>query len=111
MLLVVSFKLTTTNMLRTLLASIWFTYFTTIVGCLFFSGFIIRYYGDTCGINIYRPDTWFTTLVFMGSPYCRILNQIGMISGNIMENIWFHVLATVMSRVVIWIPFASSSRE
>lgn len=74
------------NMLPTVINSIWFAYFATIVVCLFFSGFIIRYYGETCGINIYRPDTWMTTLALMGSPYCRILNQIGQISGNIMDS-------------------------
>jgi len=92
-------------MLSSVLNSIWFAYFATIVACLFFSGFIIRYYGETCGINIYRPDTWMTTLALMGSPYCRILNQIGQISGNIMENLWIHVIATSMTRVALWIPF------
>ena len=93
-------------MLGSLLNSIWFMYFLTIISCLFFSGFVIRYYGETCGINIYRLDTWTTTLALMGSPYCRILNQIGQISGNIMENLWIHVMATMMSRIVLWIPFA-----
>ncbi len=93
------------NMLSSLLNSIWFMYFATILGCLFFSGFIISYYGETCGINIYRPDTWVTTLALMGSPYCRALNQIGQISGNIMENLWIHVIATGMTRIALWIPF------
>jgi len=93
------------DMLSSVLNSIWFAYFSTIVVCLFFSGFVIRHYGDTCGINIYRPDTWATTLVLMGSPYCRMLNQIGQISGNIMENLWIHVIATGMTRVALWIPF------
>jgi len=93
------------DMLGSVLNSIWFAYFGTIIVCLFFSGFIIRHYGDTCGINIYRPDTWATTLALMGSPYCRMLNQIGQISGNIMENLWIHVIATGMTRVALWIPF------
>jgi hypothetical protein len=93
-------------MIRAILNSIWTTYLLTIICCLFFSGFIIRYYGDTCGINIYRPDTWVTTLALMGSPYCKTLNYIGQISGSIMENLWIHLIATGMSRIVIWVPFA-----
>ena len=93
-------------MLGSLLNNIWITYFLTILSCLFFSGFIIRYYGETCGIDMYRPDTWVTTLALMGSPYCRVLNQIGQISANIMENLWIHVIATMMSRIVLWVPFA-----
>jgi hypothetical protein len=94
-------------MISSVLNSIWFTYVVTILICLFFSGFIIRQYGETCGINIYRPDTWMTTMALMGSPYCRILNQVGQISGNIMENLWIHVIATAMSRVALWIPFTN----
>jgi hypothetical protein len=98
-------------MLGSLLNNIWITYFLTILSCLFFSGFIIRYYGETCGINMYRPDTWVTTLALMGSPYCRVLNQIGQISANIMENLWIHVIATMMSRIVLWVPFAAKNNN
>jgi hypothetical protein len=101
----------TSTMISTVLNSIWFAYFATIIVCLFFSGFVIRYYGETCGINIYRPDTWMTTLALMGSPYCRVLNQIGQISGNIMENLWIHVIATGMTRIALWIPFTNQTQS
>jgi hypothetical protein len=99
------------KMIRAILNSIWTTYLFTVIICLFFSGYIISYYGETCGINIYRPDTWVTTLALMGSPYCKMLNYIGQVSGNIMENLWIHLIATAMSRVVIWVPFANSKKD
>lgn len=91
--------------LSTILKNIWAVYFLTVIGCLFFSGSIIRIYGETCGISIYKPSTWFTTIALMGSPYCRMLNYIGQISGSVMEHFWIHMITTTLTRITMSLPF------
>jgi hypothetical protein len=85
--------------------NIWTIYALTIFGCIFFSGTIIKLYGETCGIDIFTPSTWIRSALLMGSPYCRMLNYIGQISGSIMENMWVHIVTTTISRILISVPF------
>lgn len=94
--------------IKNILQNVWLMYLLTIIGCLFLSGSIIRIYGETCGITLSKPTTWISTFLLMGSPYCKILNYIGHISGSIMENLWIHIISSIVSKILLVLPFMKS---
>ena len=74
-------------------------YITFIVCIIFGGGSIIRLYGNTCGISILDPGSWFSATVLMGSPWCRGLNWMSYIVSNIIENIWYHGIASCVGLI------------
>ena len=75
------------------------TYTAFILSCIFGGGSIIRLYGDTCGLSILNPSSWFGSAVLMGSPWCRGLNWMGFIVSSVIENIWYHLIASFIGIV------------
>ena len=70
------------------------TYVIFVMGCIFGGGSVIRLYGNTCGLSLFDPSGWFTSTVLMGSPWCRGLNWVGFIVSSVVENIWYHLIAS-----------------
>ena len=82
-------------------------YSLVLLGCVFGGGSIIRIYGDTCGLSLFDPGSWFTSMVLIGSPWCRGLNWVGYVSTTIVENIWYHALANAITWSIAKVPILS----
>ena len=74
-------------------------YVTFIVGIIFGGGSIIRLYGNTCGLSILDPGSWFRSTILMASPWCRGLNWMSYIVSSVIENIWYHGIASIVGLV------------
>ena len=95
--------------IRTCLKSAWFMYVMSVFLSILTGGSIIRIYGSTCGFNIFEPDTWFTSVMVMGSSYCKCLNWLGYLTGITVDNIWIHVCTILMSFLYLKKPDNSGS--
>ena len=80
-------------------------YTAILIVCMFGGGGIIRLYGDTCGLSLMDPSSWGRSMVLIGSPWCRGLNWLGYVSTSVVENIWYHMLANVVTWVCTTLPF------
>ena len=85
-----------------------FLYTAILFACVFGGGGVIRLYGDTCGLSLLSPSTWASSLVLIGSPWCRGLNWVGYVSTTIVENIWYHIIANALTWVCSSIPIHGS---
>ena len=83
-------------------------YTLVLLVCMFGGGSIIRVYGDTCGLSLLDPGSWFTSMVMIGSPWCRGLNWLGYISTTVVENIWYHVLANAITWCIAKVPILNN---
>ena len=71
-----------------------------LIVAIFGSGFVIRLYGETCGLRILDPSSWLTVPVSVGSPWCKSLNFAGYILTNIVEHLWFHLFGLSITCMV-----------
>ena len=83
-------------------------YSLVLVVCVFFGGSIIRLYGDTCGLSLMDPSSWYSSMILIGSPWCRGLNWLGYISTTVLENIWYHALANVVTWTIANVPILNT---
>lgn len=95
----------------TIINSVIFTYFLVIITTVFLGGLITKFYGNTCGISPYKPSYWIYSFILMGSPYCKMLNFLCYACNSILENIWIHFGAIIMTQFMKYIPSCFKSRE
>ena len=77
----------------------YFIYTIILFVSIFGGGSIIKVYGETCGLSILSPSEWGRSLMLMGSPWCRGLNWMSYIVSNIIENIWYHGIASCVGLI------------
>lgn len=82
----------------------YFVYILILFLAVFGGGSIIKLYGDTCGLSIFQPTSWLSSMILIGSPWCKGLNWLGHISTNIIENIWYHLVLGAIGYVYNYIP-------
>ena len=75
-----------------------------VLASVFGGGSLIRLYGETCGLSILSPGTWFQSFVLIGSPWCRTLNWLGHMATMVMEYIWFHLATMFVGWISAYIP-------
>ena len=95
----------------TILNSVLFTYILIIISTVFLGGFITRFYGNTCGISPFEPSYWVYSFILMGSPYCKMLNFLCYACNSILENIWIHFGAILMTQFMKYIPSCFKTRD
>lgn len=83
-------------------------YSLVLLVCVFGGGSIIRLYGDSCGLSLMDPSSWFSSMIMIGSPWCRGLNWLGYISTTVVENIWYHALANAITWGIAKVPILNS---
>lgn len=75
-----------------------------VLASVFGGGSLIRLYGETCGLSLLSPGTWFQSFVLIGSPWCRTLNWLGHMATMVMEYIWFHLATMFVGWISAYIP-------
>jgi len=88
------------NSLKTSLA----IYVATVVLLFSVGGTAIRLYGETCGVNLFSPYSWFQSFILVGSPWCKFLNWIGYLSNSVMEMFWIHIATAVFGYMTASFP-------
>ena len=92
------------KMLSKIFKSTAFLYLLVLLVSIFGGGLIVRFYGETCGINIFKPRTWIMTATLMGSPYCKTLNWLSFISTSVVENMYWHILTITITYLLSFVP-------
>ena len=82
----------------------YFIYLLILFLGLFGGGSIIRLYGETCGLTIFDINSWGSSMMLIGSPWCHGLNWLGHMSTKIVENIWYHFMISVLGLVFNYVP-------
>ena len=95
----------------TIINSVLFTYILVIISTVFLGGFITKFYGNTCGISPFEPSYWIYSFILMGSPYCKLLNFLCYACNSILENIWIHFGAILMTQFMKYIPSCFKTRD
>ena len=94
----------TLGVFETMMQSSAIIYGMVLIVAIFGSGFVIRLYGETCGLRISEPSTWLNSTVTIGSPWCKSLNLAGYITTNIVEHLWFHLFGLSITAMVAYLP-------
>lgn len=74
-------------------------YTCVIAACVFGGGGLIRLYGETCGLSLFDPKSWISSIILVGSPWCRGLNWLGYVTTSVIENVWYHMIANIITWV------------
>ena|SRR3989344_5467579 len=56
---------------------------------------IISIYGDTCGFHLFRPSTWVSSWIILGSPWCKYLGFMGQLTNEIASTLWYHLFFVI----------------
>ena len=92
------------SIFETMMNSSAIIYGTVLIVSILGGGFVIRLYGETCGLKILEPSTWMNATVTIGSSWCKSLNLAGSISTNIVEHLWFHMFGVVVTCLIAYLP-------
>ena len=94
----------TLGVFETMMQSSAIIYGMVLIVAIFGGGFVIRLYGETCGLRILDPSSWLTVPVSVGSPWCKSLNLAGYITTNIVEHLWFHLFGLFGTCLLAYLP-------
>ena len=86
-------------------------YLLVLLGSIFGGGSLIRFYGQTCGLNLFDWTTWGTAFITIGSPYCKGLNWICYTTTSIVEHLWLHLLGLLVTSIVAYLPSGFNPRK
>ena len=89
---------------QTLLKRSWSMYVLVLLGSVFGGGSLIRLYGNTCGLSLLDPYSWFGAIISIGSPWCRALNWVGYMTTSIVEHLWFHLFGMLITGLLTFVP-------
>ena len=93
-----------TKWIQGIIKTSWVMYIVVLVGAIFGGGTVIRIYGNTCGLSLLEPSSWFTAAVAIGSPWCKALNWMAYVATSIVEHLWFHLFGIVVTSFIAFVP-------
>ena len=78
-----------------------------LLGIIIFTlsiSFLNTLYGSTCGISIYKPQSWLYTFMLVGSPWCSRLGSLTVWLTRALENLWLISFGLIMTTVISYLP-------